>query len=96
MTFVTDGYYFANAPQGDATRSYNYVRLVRDADLPNPADLNGDGVTDQNDLEIFVNCISGPNESYSPAECEAADFDDDDDVDLEDYQEFQANLVISK
>lgn len=30
--YVPDGYYFATSPQGDATRSYNYVRLVRDAD----------------------------------------------------------------
>jgi hypothetical protein len=32
-TYVSDGYYFAQAPQGDAIRIYNYVRLVRDADL---------------------------------------------------------------
>jgi hypothetical protein len=31
-TYVTDGYYFAISPQGDAVRMYNYVRLVRDAD----------------------------------------------------------------
>jgi hypothetical protein len=31
-TYVSDGYYFAISPQGDATRLYNYVRLVRDAD----------------------------------------------------------------
>ncbi|MEW8383985.1 MAG: hypothetical protein AB2704_19200, partial [Candidatus Thiodiazotropha taylori] len=30
-TYVTDGYYFGISPQGDATRMYNYVRLVRDA-----------------------------------------------------------------
>ncbi|MBU0490286.1 MAG: DUF1566 domain-containing protein [Chloroflexi bacterium] len=30
-TYVPDGYYFAQAPQGDAVRIYNYVRLVRDA-----------------------------------------------------------------
>ncbi len=29
-TYVADGYYFAQSPQGDATRIYNYVRLVRD------------------------------------------------------------------
>jgi hypothetical protein len=32
LTYVSDGYYFEGSPQGDATRSYNYVRLVRDAD----------------------------------------------------------------
>ncbi|MEP4077319.1 DUF1566 domain-containing protein [Haloferula sp.] len=30
-TYVDDGYYFAEAPQGDSARFYNYVRLVRDA-----------------------------------------------------------------
>jgi hypothetical protein len=31
-TYVSDGYYFDQSPQGDATRIYNYVRLVRDAE----------------------------------------------------------------
>jgi hypothetical protein len=31
LTYVDDGYYLGQSPQGDATRSYNYVRLVRDA-----------------------------------------------------------------
>jgi hypothetical protein len=31
-TYVDDGYYFGSSPQGDATRMYNYVRLVRDSD----------------------------------------------------------------
>ncbi len=31
FTYVPDGYYFGRAPQGDATRIYNYVRPVRDA-----------------------------------------------------------------
>jgi hypothetical protein len=31
-TYEPDGYYFAPSPQGDATRIYNYVRLVRDAE----------------------------------------------------------------
>ena len=29
MTYLFDGYYLPMGPQGDATRSYNYVRLVR-------------------------------------------------------------------
>lgn len=32
FTYVYDGYYFGNSPQGDATRIYNFVRLVRDVD----------------------------------------------------------------
>ncbi len=30
--YVSDGYYFAESPQGDARRCYNYVRLVRNLD----------------------------------------------------------------
>lgn len=33
LTYVSDGYYFSQSPQGDATRIYNYVRLVRDAEI---------------------------------------------------------------
>ena len=33
LTYVSDGYYHPVAPQGDATRVYNYVRLVRSANL---------------------------------------------------------------
>ena len=29
-TFVSNGYYFPQSPQGDAIRQFNYVRLVRD------------------------------------------------------------------
>lgn len=32
LTYVSDGYYFDQSPQGDAVRSYNYVRLVRDVE----------------------------------------------------------------
>jgi len=32
FTYVPDGYYFGIAPQGDASRMYNYVRLVRGAE----------------------------------------------------------------
>ncbi len=32
FTYAPDGYYFGQSPQGDATRIYNYVRLVRNDD----------------------------------------------------------------
>ncbi|MCG8428672.1 MAG: DUF1566 domain-containing protein [Chromatiales bacterium] len=57
-TYEPNGYYFAQSPQGDATRIYNYVRLVRGGmnteapatgDLPDsgstPPDNSGPGVT---------------------------------------------------
>lgn len=31
--YEPDGYYFPSSPQGDATRSYNYVRCVRDCQI---------------------------------------------------------------
>jgi hypothetical protein len=34
--YEPDGYYFPQSPQGDATRIYNYVRLVRDAGVTAP------------------------------------------------------------
>ncbi len=36
-TYVSDGYYFAPSPQGDASRVYHYVRLVRDAERSSTA-----------------------------------------------------------
>ncbi|MFA8342886.1 MAG: DUF1566 domain-containing protein [Rhodothermaceae bacterium] len=42
-TFVNNGYYFGNAPQGDASRSYNYVRLVRNVE-------NGTTSVDENSI----------------------------------------------
>ena len=33
LSYVADGYYNAVSPQGDATRVYNYARLVRSANL---------------------------------------------------------------
>ncbi len=48
-TYVHDGYYFGDAPQGDAARMYNYVRLVRDtADCP--ADLTSDAQVNIDDI----------------------------------------------
>jgi hypothetical protein len=44
-TYEPDGYYFAQSPQGDATRIYNYVRLVRDADTE---------VTPPGDYEVYL------------------------------------------
>ncbi len=41
-TALDCGYYNANAPQGDATRPGNYVRLVRGGDGPLGADLGWD------------------------------------------------------
>lgn len=46
LTYEPDGYYFAQSPQGDAVRIYNYVRLVRDAEPT--------GVTPPGDHQTFL------------------------------------------
>jgi hypothetical protein len=43
-TQLDNGYYNSIAPQGDAVRAFNYVRLVRD--YPAGADTAGDGIPD--------------------------------------------------
>jgi hypothetical protein len=62
-----NGYYNANAPQGDAVRIYNYVRLVRDA---GPASINENNTPDL--FNIYPNPVSNSctisfNSSYSQA-----------------------------
>lgn len=68
-TYITDGWYYTTAPQGDAARWYNYVRLVRDADLSDPVDPNldsdGDGISDVD--EAFIG--SNPNDPDSVFQC---------------------------
>ncbi len=62
------------------------IRVVDD-----PADFNGDGVVDEDDLALFVDCLNGPNNPPAAA-CPSgidADLDDDTDVDLGDFMLFQ-------
>ncbi len=47
FTYVSDGYYFTNSPQGDASRLYNYVRLVRYTEV---SDTTGGGDDDGGDI----------------------------------------------
>jgi hypothetical protein len=54
-TYVYDGYYFGIAPQGDAARLYNYVRLVRDVGSETPC-CNHDGMRGDVNYDS-----SGPN-----------------------------------
>jgi hypothetical protein len=48
-------------------------------------DMDGDGDVDLGDHPLWVACMQGPNISVGP-ECEAADADDDTDVDLRDFR----------
>ena len=53
-----------------------------------PADLDGDGDVDGDDLNAFGDCMDGPDVSVDPA-CEPADQDGDSDADLSDYSSIQ-------
>jgi hypothetical protein len=52
------------------------------------SDLNCDDVVDAADFVSFSGCMHGPGEPV-PVECAPADLDDDADVDLQDFAEFQ-------
>jgi hypothetical protein len=87
--YVPDGYYFRMSPQGDATRIYNYVRLVRGPFCP--ADLDTDGDVDLADYELLEACLFGPD-IVAASPCNNADLDSDEDVDLADYREMAATF----
>lgn len=53
-----------------------------------PADFDRDGDVDLTDLEVLVNCTSGPRVLRLES-CAKADFDNDNDVDLADFGRFQ-------
>jgi hypothetical protein len=49
-----------------------------------PGDLDGDADVDLTDVDLFVQCMTGPD-SAPAARCQAADADHDNGVDLEDF-----------
>jgi nitrous oxidase accessory protein NosD len=55
---------------------------------PDPGDLDGDGVVDIDDLVILSDCLIGPAGGI-PAGCDDADLNQDGNVDLLDFAEFQ-------
>jgi WD40 repeat protein len=68
------------------------VRLYQGVAPPGNLDLDGD--VDLFDLDVFVDCLAGPDETTPPGGCTPeqfglADLDADDDVDLADFTGFQ-------
>lgn len=59
--------------------------------VPHPADLNADCKVDQDDIAVFVDCVSGPGVP-APGTC-PADSDTDGDFDLRDYARFQIDFA---
>ena len=70
-TQLDNGYYNSLAPQGDAVRVYNYVRLVRD--YPANADSVGDGIPDWWRARYF----GGSGMTTNSQSCAACDVDND-------------------
>ncbi len=56
---------------------------------PVPGDFNADGHVNDADALIFASCMTGANLGPPAAGCEAADLDDDNDVDISDFGRFQ-------
>jgi len=57
-----------------------------------PGDFNEDGVVDSDDFTLELPCFAGPgvpNTGCAAALFGLADFDDDDDIDMHDFAEFQ-------
>lgn len=54
------------------------------------ADFNGDGLVSLDDLPAFDSCMAGPETTYDPGHfCRTADGNDDGQVDLADFVQFQ-------
>lgn len=54
------------------------------------ADLNGDQHVDGTDIDLFIGCASGPSVPHAASiTCNAADFDEDNDVDQRDFAAMQ-------
>ncbi|MCK4340610.1 MAG: hypothetical protein KAY37_02655 [Phycisphaerae bacterium] len=58
---------------------------------PLASDFDGDGDVDLDDFNIFVGCLNGPDVPVEP-DCETADLDCDDDVDLASFAAFQTHF----
>ena len=54
-TYAANGYYSAQAPQGDAIRISNFVRCVRSGATPPATDTDGDGIPDWTEYDYVTN-----------------------------------------
>ena len=56
--FASNGYYSAQAPQGDAIRISNFVRCVRAGTAPPAADADSDGIPDWTEYDYSTNATA--------------------------------------
>ncbi len=59
-----------------------------------PGDFDTDGDIDADDIDAFVDCTTGPRLGPVASECQWADFNDDDDVDMGDFSILQGCISI--
>ena len=60
-------------------------------------DINKDRIVDLDDYGLFASCMAGPDQTAVPPACDpahftASDFDEDGDVDMSDFSDFQMHL----
>ena len=95
-SYAPYGYYNSIAPQGDAIRIFNYVRLVRDVPAVVLGDMNCDGVVDSDDINPFVLALIDPPgfaTQYPNCDLMRGDMQPDGHVDGADVQSFIDMLV---
>lgn len=66
---------------------------IFDVRIPGSGDFNGDADRDFEDFAALQLCFSGADTPYTDPACEIFDTDDDLDVDLDDFAEFQQSLT---
>ncbi|MDM8007524.1 MAG: hypothetical protein QUV05_15400 [Phycisphaerae bacterium] len=76
-------------PVFDVSYEANRVRLVVLRGYHAPVDFNTDGDVDQDDLDTFEACATGPGIPFADGDCAKADLDDDNDVDQTDFGALQ-------
>jgi hypothetical protein len=57
-TYAANGYYSAQAPQGDAIRLFNFVRCVRSGATPPATDSDSDGIPDWSEYDYVTNATA--------------------------------------
>jgi hypothetical protein len=83
-----DRYILAYNAGHDVAEKWKRRTYLAIAARPCIADLNGDGVVDLADFDVFTDCLAGPDVEILTG-CESADLDLDVDVDLADFAVLQ-------